>query len=705
MRIKTLRLNNIGSFKGQHVLDLENTLKGIDLFAITGPTGAGKSTLLNAVCLALYGKGLKKSLSAVDYISSDETSGSIHLSFAQGVNNYEAFWSCKKSRPDGSLLKAPLIRREVFLQGIPYQGEMNEILGLSFEQFTKTVILPQGEFHRFISATAQERREILEGLWHGPNLKGLATTLMSDIDQLQAKKHYLLETITNLQSSLYLDNQIHLDDPNQIKNGQFYDEKLQSYENLKNYVVKWKMQIKSFKDELSQLYSLISKDFQNSNESNRFKEQFDFEEGQYKLYGREIEKLEQNFEAEQKRLKSLLKEHFIQINISKDRPNLLNTILNKMIEAIDQYTSMVGVIWQKKDGLSSKLFESGRKRQVSRQLISNSEENSTALELQIFQSYSNLLIRCKLINQLIDNDLFPRFYNLIASLLDDISNISQTTSPKQSPQAEVEGNHFQIFRSFITKLGNMPSQGLTALNKEILLLSIENVHKSNTSTTLSYIERVESSLDGEMSKLKSYRDHGVETWEKIEANKRELENVSYHLSKAQHLFKAIGKNEFRDYLLTHLEHALIIRANKELESFFQGRYQLVTRFGQDIQIFDTLFWSPEHKDYHSQCRKISSLSGGETFLVGLALGLALSDLFQGGPEIESFFIDEGFGGLDPESLQETFEGLQILAARGKQVGIISHVETLNLQVPVRFEIQKSGKGVSFIQIEGLEQLS
>ena len=95
-------------------------------------------------------------------------------------------------------------------------------------------------------------------------------------------------------------------------------------------------------------------------------------------------------------------------------------------------------------------------------------------------------------------------------------------------------------------------------------------------------------------------------------------------------------------------------------------------------------------------RSVQSLSGGEGFKASLALALGLSDVIQndaGGIEIGTLFIDEGFGTLDQESLQQAIETLTDLQqASGRIVGIISHVAELKQQIPVHLQVSASNDG-------------
>jgi len=99
-----------------------------------------------------------------------------------------------------------------------------------------------------------------------------------------------------------------------------------------------------------------------------------------------------------------------------------------------------------------------------------------------------------------------------------------------------------------------------------------------------------------------------------------------------------------------------------------------------------------------EARKISTLSGGETFMVSLGLALALSEMMRGKTEIDSFFIDEGFGALDPDSIEEVLEILFNVQMRGKTIGLISHVKSLTSRIPINIELSKNQLGHSEFRI-------
>ena len=139
---------------------------------------------------------------------------------------------------------------------------------------------------------------------------------------------------------------------------------------------------------------------------------------------------------------------------------------------------------------------------------------------------------------------------------------------------------------------------------------------------------------------------------------------------------------------------LVGHANRHL-LLLAPRYQLLPRpddLDLGLLVLDA--------DHAGASRAVESLSGGETFLVSLALALGLSDLAGYQMHIESLFIDEGFGTLDPATLDVALDALKRLQGQGKTVGIISHVEALKEQIPAQVRLHKMGNGYSRLEVVG-----
>lgn len=139
-----------------------------------------------------------------------------------------------------------------------------------------------------------------------------------------------------------------------------------------------------------------------------------------------------------------------------------------------------------------------------------------------------------------------------------------------------------------------------------------------------------------------------------------------------------------------LEH-LIHLANQHL-SRLHGRYQLQRKAAAELEIEVMDTWQAD------AVRDTRTLSGGESFLVSLALALALSDLVSHKTQIDSLFLDEGFGTLDAQTLDIALDALDSLNATGRMIGVISHVEAMKERIPVQIKIKKSnGLGISRLE--------
>jgi len=105
--------------------------------------------------------------------------------------------------------------------------------------------------------------------------------------------------------------------------------------------------------------------------------------------------------------------------------------------------------------------------------------------------------------------------------------------------------------------------------------------------------------------------------------------------------------------------------------------------------------------YHDDNRRtMATLSGGETFLISLALALGLSDLASGKNLIQSLFIDEGFGTLDGKTLEKAMTTLEQLRDQGKSIGLISHVASLRERIYCQIRLEPVGDGFSAVEVVG-----
>ncbi|MDO4591055.1 MAG: SbcC/MukB-like Walker B domain-containing protein [Slackia sp.] len=161
------------------------------------------------------------------------------------------------------------------------------------------------------------------------------------------------------------------------------------------------------------------------------------------------------------------------------------------------------------------------------------------------------------------------------------------------------------------------------------------------------------------------------------------------------------KISFETYIQSMYFDRMIEAANRRLGVMTNGRYELTRRrdalsktgqSGLDLDVVD---------NYTGKARDAASLSGGESFKAALALALGLSDTVQshaGGIQLDTMFIDEGFGSLDQESLRLALKALTELSGGGKLIGIISHVEELKDSIDAKIIVERGCEG-STLRIE------
>ncbi len=162
----------------------------------------------------------------------------------------------------------------------------------------------------------------------------------------------------------------------------------------------------------------------------------------------------------------------------------------------------------------------------------------------------------------------------------------------------------------------------------------------------------------------------------------------------EHLNNLIGSakgDKFRKYAQGLTLDNLVWLANRQLQSLY-GRYQLRRKEQDELSLVVVDTWQGEI------ARDTKTLSGGESFLVSLALALALSDLVSHKTRIDSLFLDEGFGTLDPETLETALDALDSLNASGKMVGVISHVEALKERIPMQIHVYKE-QGLGYSKLD------
>ncbi len=180
--------------------------------------------------------------------------------------------------------------------------------------------------------------------------------------------------------------------------------------------------------------------------------------------------------------------------------------------------------------------------------------------------------------------------------------------------------------------------------------------------------------------------------EKREALGAEISEAEQELNRWKTLQDTIPRNDLRDFALEIMFKQMGSIANEQLKYLTSERYQLKVEGIGDLTVIDR--WNANEE------RPVETLSGGESFLTSLALALALADLSRGRAQLNSLFLDEGFGTLDTETLDIAIAALEGLRTQGRSIFLISHIQELTRRLPVKINVRKQGNGSSSVDIRG-----
>ncbi|WP_158161798.1 AAA family ATPase [Grimontia hollisae] len=260
--------------------------------------------------------------------------------------------------------------------------------------------------------------------------------------------------------------------------------------------------------------------------------------------------------------------------------------------------------------------------------------------------------------------------------LDDAMQVASTLRNEREGRLRESQEAVDQALTWLTERGADDDEKATAL-KNALDVQKAEIEESVFSVrrTLEASEQAEAQAGELRSQLEKQQQH-AEMWMKI-----------------ADLIGSASGNKFRNLAQSLTLQQLVLEANVHLQEL-APRYalQTVPSSPLSLQVVD--------HDMGDEVRSVESLSGGESFLVSLALALALASLAADTRQLGSLFIDEGFGTLDPDSLEMALACLDTLQADGRQIGVISHVGTLVERIGTQVTVEALGGGVSRVQVRG-----
>jgi exonuclease SbcC len=308
--------------------------------------------------------------------------------------------------------------------------------------------------------------------------------------------------------------------------------------------------------------------------------------------------------------------------------------------------------------------------------LQESQTQFTKLNNQQNQSYADWMKQ-------LDDSIFTDQAHFNHALLsvdqrDDLKTLKQEISNNKQQALAVHKQSQQQVALLAAEKSQFESD-LLEKSLDELSQEIENIQEKNKQLQLK---------EGEFSQTLKNNNQALD---KQKTLNQEIGHQQLIVDDLSHLSSLIGSaqgDKFRKFAQGLTLAHLVYLANQQLLRL-HARYQLQCQQSDtlSLEVLDT--WQAD------TVRDTKTLSGGESFLVSLALALALSDLVSAKTSIDSLFLDEGFGTLDNDTLEIALDALDNLNASGKMIGVISHVDTLKERIAVQIKVKKrSGLGVS-----------
>ncbi len=751
MKPLCLTMEAFGPYAQKEVIDFRK-LGDKSFFLITGPTGSGKTSILDALTFALYGSAsgdLRNNRSLRSDYATPETKTMVTLLFANKDKTYEISRTpeqeLKKQRGEGTRTVpagASLVEikgeedRKILASGNSDTTKaIEDLLGFKAEQFRQLVILPQGEFRRFLMADSKERKLILETLFKTGAYRRLEDLL--DAKAKDIKNHY--EEL-NKRFTTLLEN-----------SGVANIEELQTVVTEKEQAnVAQEALLAKQKHELEK----ISKTLQEQ------RLVFDAFEQAEQLAAEKAELAEQKSEIETLKKNILAVEAALVLKVPYEKASQSLSQVKTSQAYLEQETTNLQAATAALENAAKQFTQAGTGEDLTNAIVALREQAATmtATTRETTRLAESLKPgeACPVCGSLehphpatvsakAKADLEAKLAAIEAqahklkvqqkALEDANTHLSETkgkVTAAQNALSSAEKNSQQmvaefktaflaspfkeqsVFRSFLKQSDQKSQWQNTISNYEKAVAALQAKEdltlkqiKGKTKPDLAPLEAAADRADQAMTKTAS--DCGA-LKEQIASSKNMLTTLTAtrkELDKLQNAYGPIGllaatakgdnpyKLSFSAFVLQALLDDVLTTANLRLNKISQGRYALFRskdindarkEQGLSLEVLDS---------FTGQRRSVSTLSGGESFFTSLSLALGLSDVLEayaGGLHLDTILVDEGFGSLDPETLDSAINTLTELQAGGRLVGIISHVADLEERIPTRLEIIRGQHG-------------
>lgn len=718
------------------------------LFLITGPTGSGKTTLFDGISFALFGEvsgSIRENSSLRSDFAMPEMETFVRLFFVHRKKHYEIFRSPRyerqKKRGSGTVAQAE--KAELFCEGeLLADGArevteaMQALLGLNAVQFKQVSMIAQGEFQKLLIAGAKERTQIFRTIFHTRNVETTCRLVSEQAKALYASYNNLMQRIQEAAAGIEADTEEELSELC-VKKGDF----AQFLQVLSGWIEKEKKEYKKKDKE----YTALEKEtagaallIEQSKRRQRLLENIEalceeqkllqqyLEEQKKELERISKEQPEEKLASIEEALSTIQEQKEIYLNWKREQENLtaeeqeLQKLQKQYLEQEQKekesqagYEQVFSMYRRMSAGILAKDLREGMPcpvcgslnhphRAQEAQTVSQEElerakeewdrqrEKTAGLHARTAECYAQVRVhREQLEREILQLPKEETLRQEEESLLEKKAYYKKIMETAVKVRKDIEQKQLETERlharqeTLERELAECPQEQVS-YSEEWLAGCREQMDRLTAEK-----ERLNARITVNEKSLKSIQDK--------QGDVTELKKRYGIVSDVEQLIK--GNNPKRlvweQYVLSVYFDIMLHAANLRLAPMSDGRYEMFRVEGVgDLRSRDSL--EIEVLDHYTgKKRSAKTLSGGEAFKASLSLALGMSDMIQsyaGGIEVDALFIDEGFGALDAQSLDQALNVLQGLTGKNCMIGIISHVQELKDRIEKQIVIEKTNTG-------------
>lgn len=745
MKPKQLLLSAWGPYRDQVCVDFEQVAQD-GIYLITGPTGAGKTALFDAIAFALYGN-VSGQVREKDSMRSDfanvDTPTFVELSFLHRQEEYRVYRSPRYARPKkrgkGVILE-PETAWMLNPDGSKVLGasevteQVKGLLGLDYRQFKQLSMIAQGEFMELLIASSKERTQILRDVF-GTALYERFQQLLSEQARdlylkVQEQRHRMEEAVSGvLDDSLKWEE---LAEGPDYAWGRILDYLKEAQKQEKKQIRNLDAQLKDLEEEYKGQMELVSESRQQGQKLFAYQqtlERLGAFEGQLPLMETKRDELKlwkkaepvREYLREQEELKSKQAE-YLQADGAYQKEKQQYEYLDDLHRKAAAGILASGLLEGQPCPVCGSLSHP-KKARLPEEVPTESQLKTLKQSCERKSREVNRLYeQCAAANgrlQVMKEQLKEQVPELFQEETKGQILAMAKRQPPNLNQMEVQIGQFEVQLLRQKEQAQQMSKEMEALFAEAKS-SMQDQEKGQLSkeAELSYVllyfkekqETEEESLRQMETKRREWTRQKEGLAAKSLSNQRAYVSLQERYSKKEALEQrygivsdlekaAKGQNPkrlvFEQYVLAGFFEQILQAANVRLQRMTEGRYLLSrarqvsdarTKESMELQVLDA---------YTGKYRSAKTLSGGESFKAALSMALGMSDVIQayaGGIEIEALFLDEGFGSLDQESLDQAIHVLMSLTSDRRSIGIISHVGELKERIPRQILVEKTPQG-------------